>query len=139
MIKKEEIINRKDQFEKLAEKYNLSVILLYGSGAKGTAMPESDLDFAVKSDKKLDFSILYEIERAIAEFLQFPEIQIIDMKSVSENFLAEILPESIPLFVQDETAFDAFKIYIWKLNAESKWLRDMNYAYLKNNILSMAS
>lgn len=138
MINKEEIMNKKEEFEKLAKKHSLSVILLYGSAVNGVTISESDLDFAVKSNNELDFSTLYHIEQDIIEFMQFSKVQVIDLEMASDNFLAEILPESVPLFIQNELAFSAFKIYIWKLNAESRWLRDMNYSQLKRTILGMA-
>ena len=47
--------SRKQSLEKITRKYNLELVILFGSTARGKERAESDADVAVKSMTKLDF------------------------------------------------------------------------------------
>lgn len=47
---------QKNRIKKIAEKYNLKLVLVFGSYVNGNTHPQSDLDIAVLSEKDFDFS-----------------------------------------------------------------------------------
>ena len=52
---------QKQTLSKIAKKYNLALILLFGSQAKGLARKDSDVDIAIKTNNKIDLDQELEI------------------------------------------------------------------------------
>ena len=61
----------------LAQEYHLDLLILFGSHAKGTASPDSDLDVAVASKQPLD---LTELNNAMIQKLHQNKIDVVDLR-----------------------------------------------------------
>ena len=57
------------RIEGIGGKFDLRLIILYGSYARGTAQEKSDLDIAVSGKKAIDFEIQLELYSDLAEVL----------------------------------------------------------------------
>ena len=100
-----------DQVQKIADKFGLSLVMLFGSFANVTNTKESDVDIAyVKTDKlataqeielALEFENLFKVERA----------DIVYIPDMSPIFMYMTLNDGIVLFAQSETIFPSFYSY----------------------------
>lgn len=61
-------------------------ILIFGSRIKGNFSENSDIDIAVKCDKKIDISIMAKIKMDLEELDINEKIDLIDYNSVSKEF-----------------------------------------------------
>ena len=66
-------------------------IYVYGSYAIGRTHSESDLDLALIADKPIDLKKLYQLSLGLANFLNLPKVDIIDMRSAPLTLAAEVL------------------------------------------------
>lgn len=60
--------------------------LAYGSRVTGTAVAYSDLDLAVRADKKLDFSLLGNMEMDFEESILPFRVDVLDWNTASPEF-----------------------------------------------------
>ena len=74
----------------LERHHTIRLALLFGSLAKGTALPDSDLDLAVGADRPLDVDETIELISDLAIAIGRP-VDLIDLSIVGEPLLGQIL------------------------------------------------
>lgn len=79
---------------KLAKKYNLSKVILYGSRARGDNHERSDIDLAVEGGDVVNFML--ELDEEAPTLLMFDVVNLAD--KLSEDFLAEIERDGVILY-----------------------------------------
>lgn len=103
----------KDSIQKLAEKYEIKLVMLFGSSARGTETKKSDVDIAVLGDK--DF---YEknysdflFEMAKLEDIERREIEVVPISDRNPILLYHIFKDGIALYKKSEEEY--FRIINW--------------------------
>lgn len=97
---------------KLAEKYDLKMIVLFGSVAKNRASQNSDVDLAILADSK--FGLKKELElRHELETMFKREVDLVFFQNAAPLLLGQIAKEGKLLFGK-KREFDAFRIYAMK-------------------------
>ena len=77
-----------------AKKFNLSKVILFGSRARGTNHPRSDIDLAVFGGDLRNFK--FEIEEKLPTLLT---VDIVDLSEIlNEDFLFEIKRDGVILY-----------------------------------------
>jgi len=66
-------------------------IFLFGSWAKESAEPASDIDIAIMGEKEIDDFLLMRIKGEVEAIPTLRKIDIIDLKAVDEKFKENIL------------------------------------------------
>ncbi|MEE4250373.1 MAG: nucleotidyltransferase domain-containing protein [Alcanivoracaceae bacterium] len=74
----------------------VGLVILFGSVARGTARPDSDIDIAVLADRPLDASAKMNLIESLA-LQSGRSVDLIDLRTVGEPLLGKILAEGIPL------------------------------------------
>ena len=92
----------------IAEQYQLDLMILYGSRAKGTGRKDSDTDVAVRAFHRFSPDKQLEIARALDKV--FPECEVVDLRQCSPLLLAAIAKDGVVLFQRESTAFADFVI-----------------------------
>lgn len=93
--------------KELAVKYNLKLIMLFGSATKKTFRDRSDLDIAVLGDKNFyqkhysDF--IYDLVEV--ENLEKREIEVVPISDINPILLYNIFNEGIPLYKRNEEEY----------------------------------
>jgi prepilin-type N-terminal cleavage/methylation domain-containing protein len=88
-------------------------IYVFGSRAKKSAKPYSDLDIAVDlNDQKLNLSILAKLTSAFEQTTIPYKIDVIDLNSISEEFKNNIKNDLIELTVSQNRAFTLAEVLI---------------------------
>lgn len=80
--------------------------VLYGSVARGTAGPESDLDVAVMGDRPLSTDETVALVRALARETGRP-VDLVDLRTVHGTLLAEVLRTGVRVVETDRTLYPA--------------------------------
>lgn len=66
-------------------------IYLFGSWAKNSALPTSDLDIAILGRKKISWETMAKIRQEIENVPTLRQIDIVDLNSVGKDFRKNIL------------------------------------------------
>lgn len=115
----------KPEIEKLAQKYRLSLVLLFGSQASGKTHPQSDVDLAFLFEKKMDLMDIARMEIEFMENLKIKDLEMVALNGAHPLLLKQAAQKSIVLYEKEPSLFARFKIYAFKRSVEAKKLLDL--------------
>jgi len=131
----------KPQVKNLAEKYGLSLLMLFGSQVTGKTHKESDFDVAYLADKKLSFEDEGRIIIEIAKIIGVRDERLVNLCNIKESgalLLKEIFDRHQVLFCADRNVYDSYKIFSVKNFIESRPLFDLRDFLIKKYFASHA-
>ena len=131
----------KPQIKDLAEKYGLSLLMLFGSQVTGKTHKESDFDVAYLADKKLSFEDEGRIIIEIAKIIGARDERLVNLCNIKESgalLLKEIFDRHQVLFYADRNVYDSYKIFSVKNFIESRPLFDLRDFLIKKYFASHA-
>lgn len=120
-----------DKIEEIAKKYNLKLLLLFGSQASGKAHPMSDFDFGFISEKELEYKEKGELAHDLVMLMEFPNVESVDLKKAAPLLLKEIVKNKQVIF-EKEGAYSDFFSHATRTYFEAKSifkLQEMLYAH----------
>ncbi|MEX0934970.1 MAG: nucleotidyltransferase domain-containing protein [Candidatus Paceibacterota bacterium] len=120
-----------EKIEKLAQKHDLSLVMLFGSQATGKTHSQSDVDIGFLSTLKKDLSERIKIEMDFQQELQNGRIQIVDLTRVSPLLLHYAVQDGKVLYERDSLVAPTFFAKVFKLYIETQPLRDIRAERLK--------
>jgi predicted nucleotidyltransferase len=125
----------KPKIQEIAEKYGLSLVVLFGSQATGQTHKESDIDVAYQSDQKISFDEEIQIDADLIELFKNNDVQLVNVKKASPLFLKKIVENAIVLYEKNRGIFTDLLLYSLRMYEEAGVLFDLRDHYLKHKIL----
>ncbi len=129
-----EITTKKKEIAEIAHKYDLDMVVLFGSQATGRTHPKSDIDIGYTSSQSIELDTRFEVGNDISKLLSRDDIELVDLRRVSPLMKKIVSDEGIVLYEQRPGMFIAFCIYAFKLYVETEFLRQLRYESLKHFI-----
>ena len=124
--------NRED-FENICKKYNLSLVILHGSYAKGTPMAKSDIDVGFLGEEKVIkkeyFGILRDFSSVFGD--KFDPVFINGAEAMITYHIAL---NGIPLYEKTKGLFNSFKVAALARYMDTKKFRILEKQYIKSVI-----
>jgi|SRR3989344_4360472 len=120
----------------IAEKYDLRLVILYGSYAKNKATEKSDVDIAVLGKKKITFNEEIALNNDFAGICADLGIKEVDVKSLhnaSLLFLFQVMKDGVLLFGSTYD-FNSFKVYASRAYHDSYDLRKLRDIIIKKRM-----
>lgn len=133
---KPDIAEMRSAVKKIAEESGLSLVLLFGSQARGKARRSSDFDFALLGEKVFTpreiarFSFLFS--QAIR--IKNEAVETTDLKSAPPLLLKGIARDAILLYEKEPRLFVEFKVYALKRYLEAKPLLELRRLTLRRSL-----
>ena len=90
-----------EKFKDLAGKYQIELILVFGSQVEGTVHPESDVDIAVYSKHVLTEAEKINITYELCNILQTEKVDLVDIKTASPLLKKKIFENYTVLHQKD--------------------------------------
>lgn len=108
----DEFINSiKYKLKSLAKKYNLEILVLFGSRATDTAREDSNFDFAYYNHKDLDFESYTQLLFELSKIVENDNIDLVSLKENDDPLLRkEILLSGICLYEENEGLIDELMV-----------------------------
>ena len=122
--------DKKSEVAALAQKYGISLLMLFGSQATGKTHERSDADFAFASQRKLSPREIAEMAFELTALTAFPRIELVDVRDAPPMLLRNIATTGIAAYEAEALAFARFKIYAIKRFMEAKKLFTLRAASL---------
>jgi len=112
---------QRQKLRELGEKFDLELVLLYGSRIKGTSHEGSDVDIAVFTKKPIDFRTFLSLYSALSEVLAplEGELDLVDLRGKGPLFLYQIFANSWLLY-GDPTAYNEFRAFAFRNYFDSR-------------------
>lgn len=102
-------IKQQQQINKLSKKYQLQLVLLFGSVAKGKDRQDSDIDIAILCEKNISFKKYLELIGGFSKIFK----KTVDLSNITETnplLLQQISNECLLLY-GNKNDFMRFKLY----------------------------
>ncbi len=90
------------KIENLADKYQLDLILIFGSRAKGNFHPESDIDIAVYRKDILSETEKIQLTYELCNVFHIDNIDLVDLRTAPPLLVHEVLKDYEVLFQRDK-------------------------------------
>jgi uncharacterized protein len=111
---------QKKRIEEIAQKYQLKLILLFGSRATGRVHKESDFDVAYLPGKNLDFDQEIHLNYEFTNLFQCDRVDTVDIRKAPPLLLYAIFKECQILYKEDDLIFPTRRAYAIKKYIEAK-------------------
>jgi predicted nucleotidyltransferase len=131
----EELENLKPEIEKLAKKHNLSLVLLYGSHAKGNMRTDSDIDLAVLGVKPISTDDLITLSNEFAQIFEVNEIDVKSLHHTGPLFRYQVMQNSVLLYGRNYD-YLTFKSYAFRDYHDSKDLFRLKEVLIRKRMQS---
>jgi len=106
--------------EEVCREFDLDLVVLFGSRARGYATSRSDSDVAVRRrGGALPDGRFAELAAAIGEATGLPDVDLVDLRVAPPLLKHCVGSYGRPLFEAEPGLFNLFRVYAWKL-----WLDD---------------
>ena len=124
-----------EKLQEIAKKYELVLIVLFGSYARGYANPESDVDIAVQTKlREHDWQWEFDLIKDLVFALDCGNLDIVFINSANPLLMFEIATDGIPLYEADEGKFQDFQIYAAKRHNDAFKIYQLEQLYLEGKI-----
>ena len=100
--------------EKIAQKYSLELILLFGSKISGKAHRESDFDVAYLSNKALDLEEEARLIMELSQVFKSENIDLVNLKKAPPLLMKQIFQNHRVLYCSNFKIYHLYKIYALK-------------------------
>lgn len=115
----------KSKIEKLAKKYRLSLVVLFGSQATGKTHSRSDVDMAFLSEAVMDLNDIVKMQMEFSKELRIKNLEMVAMNGAHPLLLKQVARKSLLLYEKERSMFARFKIYALKRFMEAQKLFDL--------------
>ena len=129
-----DIKNVKPQIEKLVKRYNLALLVLFGSQATGLTHKESDVDVAYYSHEKLDFNQEILLDTDLTGIFRNDKVSLINLKTASPLIAKEIVSKGVVLHTDDNFLFSQLYARVLRMYEEASPIFELRRQYLDYKI-----
>lgn len=112
----------KERVAKIAEKYGLDLVVLFGSQATGKVHKESDIDLAVLSRHSFNE---YQMSAELENVFHRSDIEMVDLSSASPTLMYCVVSDGVLLYEKEAEAFFIWKMYALQVWRDTEWLRNL--------------
>ena len=117
------IEDSKLKIKELAEKYSLSLVVLFGSQATGAVHTKSDVDIAALGANSLDrFALANDLDKVFER----NDVEVIDMNGASPTMMYVLVRDGKLLYENTIGAFMKWKFYAIREWINTAWLRKLS-------------
>lgn len=132
------------QIKRVADRYQLDLIVLFGSYARGTARPDSDMDVAVRTtrpdyaQRDPDAEALWEMHlfADLSAILKPPEgLDLVVLNRADSTLLYEVARYGFPFYQREAGSFHQFRSYAARRFYDDAKFRRWRWENLKERCL----
>ena len=122
---------QKEKIKQIAQKYNLKLVLLFGSQVSGYLNRESDVDIAFLPSKKLTFKQDYTLNYEFTNVFGTDKVDTVNLKTAPPLLMKQIIDNCQILYQLKPMVFDYFEAYARQRYQEAAPLFEMTEKAIK--------
>ena len=124
----------KELVEKIAKRYGLTVLILFGSHALGSAHKKSDFDIAYISARSLTLHEESELILDLSSVVKSEHIDLLNLRTSPPLLFYAALKDGKPLYEKEPLVFTSLRAYAFKKYVETKPLYEERFKRLQKEI-----
>lgn len=114
-----------DKIVELAQKYGLTLVVLFGSQATGKTHKESDVDIAFLSERQLDTTDEIQINYALTLICHNDRVDSVNLHIAHPLLLMQIVTDAKVLYEKQGIEFAALEVYALRRFREAQLLYEI--------------
>jgi uncharacterized protein len=126
-----------EKIKQLAIKYDLSLVILFGSQATEETHKGSDVDIAYISDRALSLTEEGALIVDLMPVVRSHDVDLANIRNASPLLLYEIVRSGIVLYEKTPSSFLSLYTYAFRVYEETRPLFELRSEYLKNRAAHM--
>ncbi|GJQ49241.1 nucleotidyltransferase domain protein [Candidatus Kuenenia stuttgartiensis] len=130
------ILMSKPEIDHIARKYNLLLVILYGSHASGRTCKESDIDIAVLGTRPITFENLIDLNNEFAEIFKVKEIDVKSLHNTNSLFRYQVMSKGVLLYGKSYD-YNSFKSYAFRDYYDSQDLLRLKEVLIKKRLQNL--
>ena len=130
------ILMSKPEIDHIARKYNLLLVILYGSQASGEVRKESDIDIAVLGARPIPLEQLIDLNNEFAEIFKVKEIDVKSLHNTNSLFRYQVMYKGILLYGKSYD-YNSFKSYAFRDYYDSQDLLRLKEVFIKKRLQNL--
>lgn len=124
----------------VAQKYDLRLVLLFGSRVEGKQLhKESDFDVAYLSKRKLDLMEEARMMTEMAPYFHSDNIDLVNLRNAPPLLYYAVFDKCQVLFAEDELLFPTLRIYAFRKFVEMQPIYELKFQRLKEKYSKIKS
>jgi predicted nucleotidyltransferase len=123
----------KENFNRLCQKYNLSLVILHGSYAKGMVTPKSDIDVGFLGEPSIIREKYFDILRDFSSIFG-DKFDPVFINGAEAMITYHIAINGLPLYEKTKGLFNSFKVGALARYIDTKKFRLLEKQYIKSVI-----
>jgi uncharacterized protein len=128
---------QKLKIDELSERYQLKLVLLFGSRATGKINKESDFDVAYLPEKNLSYEQETDINLQFTFIFSHDRVDTVDLRKAPPLLLFGIFKNCQVLFAEDDLIFYRYRAYAIKKYIDAEQFYEEKFDKLKNTIKNL--
>lgn len=124
----------KNKIAEIAKRYNLSLVVLFGSQVSGFIHKESDIDVAFLSGDKISFGNEVLLNTDLIEVFKNNNISTVDFRKASPLLLKQIVKNAKILYEKVPHIFEEIFLYALRAYEEAEPIFKLREQYVKRRI-----
>ena len=117
----------RNRIQKIAQKYKLELLLLFGSRVSKKNYKESDFDIAYLSERELNLEEEAKLIVELAPFFKSENIDLVNLKKAKPLLFYSIFRNCQLLYTKDVLTFPILRAYAFKKYIETKPLYEEKF------------
>src|SRR3989338_10625889 len=123
--------HNQDDFKKMCKKYDLALVILHGSYARGNESSRSDIDVAFLGHPEIMKKKYLDILRDFSTFFG-DRFDPVFLNGAEAMITYQVALDGVPLYEKQEGLFNAFKVGALARYRDTKKFRLLEKQYLKS-------
>jgi len=119
------------QIVEIAKKYGLTLVLFFGSQARGTTHRQSDVDIGFLAEHSMGLREIADLEFEMSTQLDIPRLELVSLGGMSSLFLQQVVIDGHVLYESNPGAYTSFVSYVFKRFIEERPLRELRHESLR--------
>jgi predicted nucleotidyltransferase len=128
-----DLIFDQQKISELSKKFNLKLLILHGSYAKGRMTPQSDIDIGVLGEHKIDKKNYFELLAGLGDVFG-DKVDPAFLNNAEPMICYHVALAGKPLFESQKGAFADFKVQSIARYLDTKKFRELEKLYIKNAV-----
>ena len=110
------------RINELAIKYDLSLIVLFGSQATGNTHSKSDIDIAILGGESTD---KFKVTEDFCDIFKRDDIEVVNLANASPTLMYCVVRDGVSWYEKNEGDFLGWKFHAIRIWMETAWLRKL--------------